>query len=69
MMGLPPGEILLAIAVGASVEALVFAFGSDLIWGLVLSHLSPGVALALAISFICLLVIVMFLRGTGKDQG
>jgi uncharacterized membrane protein len=68
MMGLTPWEILLAIAIGASVESLVFSLGSDLIWGLVTSYLTYQVALILAIAFIALLIFVMFLRGTGKDR-
>jgi uncharacterized membrane protein len=68
IMGLTPGEILLAIGVGASVESLVFASGSDLIWRLVASHLTPRFALILAISFLCLLIIILFLRGIGKDR-
>jgi hypothetical protein len=68
MMGLTPGEILLAIAIGASVESLVFALGSDLIWGLVTSYLTYQVALILAIAFIALLIFTLFLRGTEKEQ-
>jgi hypothetical protein len=68
MMGLAPWEILLAIAVGASVEALIFASGSELIWGLVLSHLNPGLALLLALVFIALLLIVLALGRTRREQ-
>ena len=68
MLGLTSWEILLAIAVGASVEALVFAFGSHLIWRLVTSYLTYQLSLILAISFICLLVIVLFLHRTGKKR-
>lgn len=63
MMGLAPWKILLAIAVGASVEALVFALGSDLIWGLVTSYLTYQVALIIALAFIALLVLALFLHG------
>lgn len=64
ILGLTPAEILLAIGVGASVESLAFAFGSDLIWRLVLSHLTSRVAFTLAIAFIALLIFSLFLRRT-----
>jgi uncharacterized membrane protein len=66
MMGLRPREILLAIAIGASVEALVFALGSEFIWSLVTSHLTYQTALVLALAFIAVLVVVMYLLGRGK---
>jgi hypothetical protein len=68
MMGLTPGEILLAIAVGASAEALVFALGSDLIWGLLTTHLTYQAAAILALVLIALVVIVIHLLGR-REQG
>ena len=63
MMGLTPGEILLAIVIGASVESLVFALGSEFIWGLVTSYLTHQAALIFAIAFLALLILALFLRG------
>lgn len=49
MMGLSPREILLAIGIGASVECLVFALGSEFIWRLILTNFILGVMVALLV--------------------
>jgi hypothetical protein len=67
MLGLTAREILLAIAIGASVEALIFAIGSELIWSLATTYLNYRVALILAIAFIALVILVMFLRGSREQ--
>jgi uncharacterized membrane protein len=63
MLGLRPWEILLAIAIGASVESMVFALGSELVWGLATSYLTYEVAVVLALAFIALLALALFLLG------
>jgi uncharacterized membrane protein len=68
MLGLRPWEILLAIAIGATVEALVFALGSEFIWSLLTTYLTHQAALILAIAFITLLIFALFLRGRKKEQ-
>jgi len=68
MMGLRPWEILLAIAIGATVEALVFALGSELIWSLATSYLTYQAALILALAFIALLAFVLFLLGKREQM-
>jgi hypothetical protein len=67
MMGLRAWQILLAIAIGSTMEALAFALGSELIWSLVTSYFTYQVALILALIFIALLVLAMFLLGR-KEQ-
>jgi hypothetical protein len=63
MLGLRPGEILLAIAIGSTVEALTFALGSELIWSLATTYLTYQTAVALALLVIALVVVVMYLIG------
>ena len=63
MMGLRAWEILLAIAIGATVEAMVFSLGSEFIWSLATTYLTYQTALVLALAFIALLVIVLHLLG------
>jgi uncharacterized membrane protein len=67
MLGLRPWQILLAIAIGSTVEALVFALGSEIIWSLATTYLTYQTAVVLALAFIALLVIVMHLLGR-KEQ-
>jgi uncharacterized membrane protein len=67
MMGLTPWKILLAIAIGSTAEALVFALGSEFIWNLATTYLTYETALILALAFIALLVLAMFLLGR-KEQ-
>jgi uncharacterized membrane protein len=63
MMGLRPGEVLLAIAIGASAEALVFAIGSEFIWNLAMRYLTYQTALVLALVVIALVSAGLYLHG------
>jgi len=56
MAGLSPAKILLAIAIGASAECLVFALGSELIWRLILENLLLGVTVALIVIIVAILI-------------
>ncbi|HVN66645.1 MAG TPA: small multi-drug export protein [Methanomicrobiales archaeon] len=67
MMGLRPWEVLLAIAVGSSVEALIFTLGYEAIWSLFTMYFTPHAALLLGLISIVLLVIAMYLLGK-KEQ-
>ena len=58
MAGLRPAEILLAVGIGATVECLAFALGSELIFRLLATNLMLGIALIVAI---VLVVIISFL--------
>ncbi|MCU0631399.1 MAG: small multi-drug export protein [Methanolinea sp.] len=49
MTGLSPVKILLAIGIGATIECLVFALGSELIWRLILENLYMGLGIALVV--------------------
>ncbi|MDD1669994.1 MAG: small multi-drug export protein [Methanomicrobiales archaeon] len=69
MLGLGPGEILLAIAIGSTAEALIFALGSELIWSLATTYLTYGTAAILALAVIAVVVIAMYLLGRRKGQG
>ncbi|MDD1668019.1 MAG: small multi-drug export protein [Methanomicrobiales archaeon] len=61
MLGLRPWQILLAIAIGSSVEALAFAFGSELIWSIATTYLTYETALVLALAAIALMALVLYL--------
>jgi uncharacterized membrane protein len=65
MMGLRPWEILLAIGIGATVESLFFALGSELVWRLLLTHLGLGLVAALMILIVVLLARRLFLPRKG----
>jgi uncharacterized membrane protein len=67
MLGLRPWQILLALAIGSTVEALTFALGSEIIWSLATTHLTYETAVVLALVFIVLLVLAMYLLGR-KEQ-
>lgn len=62
MVGLTPGGILLALAVGGSAEALLFAVGSEIIWNLILSNLFLGIAAAVSVILSAVIIYVVFLR-------
>jgi uncharacterized membrane protein len=72
MAGLTPGEILLAVGIGASVESLAFALGWELVWELILANLVLGVAVACAVIIGTILLFVLvsrrFTRPKGKDK-
>jgi uncharacterized membrane protein len=72
MIGLTPGEILLAVGIGAAVESLTFALGWGLVRELILANLILGfaVAFALIIGTILLLILIRrwFTRSKEKDK-
>jgi uncharacterized membrane protein len=49
LAGLSPVQILLAVAIGASAECLLFSLGSDIIWRLIHENLSLGIPVAVAV--------------------
>lgn len=57
MMGLSPRRILLAIGIGAILESLFFALGSELIWNLIPHHLVQGIEALLVIFFVSMLIL------------
>jgi len=59
MAGLSPAEILLAVAIGATVECLVFALGSELIIRLLMTNLVAGIAVVIGILLAALLYFLM----------
>jgi uncharacterized membrane protein len=71
MAGFTPGEILAAVAIGATVESLAFALGWGLIRDLILANLILGLAAAVAFIIGTILLIVLvrrrFTRSRGKD--
>ena len=72
MTGLTPGEILLAVAIGATVESLAFALGWGLVRELMLANLILGFAVAffVIIGTIVLYVLIQrrFTRSKEKDK-
>jgi uncharacterized membrane protein len=58
MAGLSPAEILLAVGIGATVECLAFALGSELLIRLLMTNMMLGIAV---IAGIFLVVILYFL--------
>lgn len=62
MVGLSPGAILLALAIGGSAEALLFAIGSEIIWNLILSNLFLGVAAAFSVILSAVVIYFVFMR-------
>ena len=59
MIGLTPGEILLAVGIGAAVESLTFAIGWGLVRELVLTNLIPGFVAAFMVILGTILIIVL----------
>ncbi|MDD1651619.1 MAG: small multi-drug export protein [Methanomicrobiales archaeon] len=66
MIGLRWWEVLLAIGIGASLEALLFALGYELIWTLLLDYLAP--VLAISVILIIVAIVVLLLRSHGKTD-
>ncbi len=62
MVGLSPGEILLAVGIGGSIEALAFALGSEIIWNLILENLFLGLAVAFIVILSAVIVYLFFRR-------
>jgi uncharacterized membrane protein len=58
MAGLSPAEILLAVGIGATVECLVFALGSELIFRLLATNTTLGIAI---VAVLVLAVVLYFL--------
>jgi len=66
MMGLSPGEILLAIGIGGTAECIVFALGSELIYELMMTNLYLGVGVAAAVVLIAILSLLIVRRRGSK---
>jgi uncharacterized membrane protein len=67
--GLTPGEILLAVLIGSTIESLAFALGSELIWRLILANLALGLVAAIAaILAMTLLIILLHRRFSIKKE-
>jgi uncharacterized membrane protein len=62
MVGLTPGEILLAVGIGASVESLAFALGWGLVRELILANLILGLAMAFMVIIGTILLFVLLRR-------
>jgi uncharacterized membrane protein len=67
MVGLTPPEILIAVAIGGSLEALTFALGSEIIWNLILTNLALGLAVAAAVILSAVIMFLLFRKERGKD--
>ncbi len=68
MMGLRAREVLLAIAIGATAEALTFALGAELIWTAITEYLTYPAALVLGLGMIAVLIVAMYLFGRNKQE-
>ncbi len=69
MAGLSPGEILLAVGIGAAIESLIFALGSELIWRLLMAHFIAGTVVAVGLILCVILIFVYFNRHmAGKEK-
>ena len=69
MAGLSPGEVLLAVGIGAAVESLLFALGSELIWRLLMAHFIAGIVVAIGLVLVVILIYVHFNRQmAGKEE-
>ncbi|HPH35748.1 MAG TPA: small multi-drug export protein [Methanoregulaceae archaeon] len=69
MAGLSPGEVLLAVGIGAAVESLLFALGSELIWRLLMAHFIAGIVVAIGLVLVVILIFVHFNRQmAGKEE-
>jgi uncharacterized membrane protein len=68
MAGLTPGEILIAVAIGAAIESLAFALGSELIWRLILENLVLGLVVAGAVILAIILLFVHFNRRISRKK-
>ncbi|MBP1929189.1 putative membrane protein [Methanolinea mesophila] len=67
MVGLSPGMILLAIAIGGSAECLMFALGSELIWNLILTNVYLGVGVACLVILAAIIMLLLF-RKMGRKS-
>ena len=68
LVGLSPLQILLAVAIGASAECLLFAVGSDIIWRLILGNISVGIPVAGAVLAAVVVAYVLLRRWYGGEE-
>jgi uncharacterized membrane protein len=72
MAGLTPGEILLAVGIGAAVESLAFALGWELVRALILENLVVGLTVASSAIIGTILILLLarrrFTRKSKKDR-
>jgi hypothetical protein len=68
MIGLTPMEILLAVAMGATVESLAFALGWGLVRELMLANLVIGIVVAVAVIMGTILLIILIQRRFTHDK-
>jgi len=62
LVGLSPSRILLAVALGASAESLLFALGSEIIWRLILENFALGILVAIAALAIAVIAYLLLRR-------
>jgi uncharacterized membrane protein len=60
MMGLSPKRIIFAVGLGASLEALFFALGAEIVWSLVFSNLPLALVVFALLVFTILLTYYLF---------
>ncbi|MDD1672842.1 MAG: small multi-drug export protein [Methanomicrobiales archaeon] len=68
MMGLTPGRILFAVGLGASLEALFFALGSELVWVLVFSNFTLALVALAILLFVVFLAYYLFQFRSGRER-
>lgn len=69
LVGLSPSRILLAVALGASAESLLFALGSEIIWRLILENFALGILVAIATLAIAVIAYLLLRRWyEGKSE-
>jgi uncharacterized membrane protein len=69
MAGLTPGEILLAVGIGAAVESLAFALGWGLVRELILTNMVLGLTVAFMAVIGTILIFVLFRRRFSRTRG
>lgn len=69
MAGLTPGEILVAIGIGAAVESLAFALGWGLVRELFLANRMLGLAIAILVIIGTILLLVLVRRRLTRRSG
>jgi len=68
MVGLTPTEILVAVAMGATVESLAFAVGWGLVRELMLANFVLGIVVAVAVIIGTILLIILIQRRFTRDK-
>jgi uncharacterized membrane protein len=66
MIGLRWWEVLLAIGIGATLEAFLFALGYELIWRLLLDYLAP--VLAILVILLIIAAVILLARSSGRTE-